>query len=339
VGWTPLSDPIDESRILFDNGVKDQVEAAGGEYIYCSPSRSPGAAGDPAAQADCVENFIAQGLDAIAIYPVDIVALGPVIKKANEAGIPVFDFTSPAPADLGVEIALTIQNNDRLSGQILGQFIVDALTEKYGEPKGTVLEVQGLMTTQAAIDRGGGFHDVVDEYPNIKVTSKDAAWDSGKAGPIIRDYLTANPNTDAVYFHSDGAYTPPTKATLEELGLWVKQGDPKKVILAGQDGSNLALHSLKCGYVDAINDIGIVSLGSVFGKLIVDYLQTGKAPEVGSTFETGDPLFPKATVVEKPEFAGPLVLTDILPVTAENVESDGLFGNRAQQEPNGKTAC
>src|SRR4051812_27872763 len=37
VGWTPLSDPIDESRIAFDKGIQEGIEAAGGKYLYCSP--------------------------------------------------------------------------------------------------------------------------------------------------------------------------------------------------------------------------------------------------------------------------------------------------------------
>jgi ribose transport system substrate-binding protein len=339
VGWTPLSDPIDESRVAFDKGIKDGIEAAGGKYLYCSPSKAAGATGDPTAQANCVDNFIAQNVDAIVIYPIDAASLASSVKKANDAGIPVFDFTGPVPASTGAKVVLTIQNGDREAGQAGGQRIVDELKKRYGSEKGTVLEVQGLLTTYAAQNRGGGFHDIVDKFPNIKVTSKPADWDTGKATPVIQDWFTAHPDTDAIFMHSDGAYTPASKSVLEPRGKWLKIGDPKHVIITGQDGSNLALYSVKCGYVDLVSDFGFVKLSRYLSDQVIAYLKTGKTLNDGDKIQTGDPLYPTATVKVLPEFAGPIMFLGTVQVTPENAGNPAFFGNAVQQPPNGTTAC
>jgi ABC-type sugar transport system substrate-binding protein len=339
VGWTPLSDPIDESRVAFDNGIKEGIEAAGGKYLYCSPSKAAGATGDPTAQANCVDNFIAQNVDAIVVYPIDNAALASAVKKANDADIPVFDFTSPIPSGAGAKVILTIQNGDREAGQAGGQKIVDELTKKYGSPKGTVLEVQGLLTTYAAQNRGGGFHDIVDKYPDIKVTSKPADWDTGKATPVIQDWFTANPDTDAIFMHSDGAYTPASKSVLEPMGKWLKVGDPKHVIIAGQDGSNLALYSVKCGYVDLVSDFGFVKLSKYLSDQVMLYLKSGATVKDGDVIQTGDPLYPTATVKVLPEYEGPIMFLGTVEVTPENADNPAFFGNAVQQPPNGTTAC
>jgi ABC-type sugar transport system substrate-binding protein len=339
VGWTPLSDPIDESRIVFDRGIQEGIEAAGGKYLYCSPSLAAGATGDPTAQANCVDNFIAQNVDAIIVYPIDNVAIAASVIKANEAGIPVFDFTSPIPAETGAQVVLTIQNGDREAGQTGGQKIVDELTKKYGSPKGKVLEVQGLLTTYAAQNRGGGFHDIVDQYPEIVVTSKPADWSTDKATPIIQDWFTANPDTDAIFMHSDGAYTPASKNVLEPMGKWLPIGDPGHVIIAGQDGSNLALWSVKCGFVDVVSDFGFVPLSRYLSDQVIKYLETGETLVDGDAIETGDALYPVADVKVLPEFAGPIMFLGTVPVTPENADNPAFFGNAVQDPPNGTTPC
>lgn len=341
VGWTPLSDPIDESRVAFDKGIKDAVEAAGGKELYCSPSGTGGgSAGDPALQANCVDNFIAQGADAIVVYPIDSVAIAAAIQKANTAGIPVFDFTGPIPGSTGVKVALTINPGDFDAGAAAGKAIVDALTKKNGSPKGTILEMQGLMSTQAAQQRGAGFHSVVDGNPDIKVTSKDGAWSTGTATPIIQDWFTAHSDTDAIYMHSDGAYTPAAKSVLEPMGLWQKIGTPKHVILAGEDGSNLALLSVKCGYMDADSDFGIPLLSQILGTQIMQYLQAGGITYTdGQVIQTGNELYPTATIKITPEFAGPIGYVGVTSVTPANADNPNFYGNAVQPPPNGTSAC
>ena len=94
----------------------------------------------------------------------------------------------------------------------------------YGRACGTVLEVQGKMTTTGAERRGAGFHSVIENYPDIKFNSKPGDWDTGKETNVIQQWFAAYPDTDAMFFHSDGAYTPATIAALSSHGAVVAEG-------------------------------------------------------------------------------------------------------------------
>ncbi len=339
VGWTPLSNPTDQSRVAFNNGIKEGIEAVGGKELYCSPSPAGGATGDPNLQANCVSDFITEGANAIIVYPIDIAALAPVLKKATAKGIKVFDFTSAAPSSTGIDMSLTVFSGDYQAGQLAGQALVKALTKKYGSPKGTVLEIQGLLTTEAAVDRGGGFHSVVNKYPNIHVVSKAANWDPGMAGPIVTDYLTAHPDTDAIYMQSGAAYLTAVQATLTRMHRWLPIGNPKHVILVAGDDSNATMYAYKCGFMDEDADLGFVNIAHAFSTVVMKYMTTGKLPPIGSTIKTGDPLFPTARIVNQKGLAGPQMLYPAVALTKANIADHGLFGNALQPPPNGTTAC
>ena len=55
-------------------------------------------------QSQQVDNFLASGVAAIVLNPVDRIAIGPAVRRANEAGVPVFTSDLQAVAE-GVEIA------------------------------------------------------------------------------------------------------------------------------------------------------------------------------------------------------------------------------------------
>ena len=81
IGWTsyPADIPVIADAI---GGGKDEAERLGVNLEF---ALSAGAV----AQANAVDNLLALGVDVIAINPEDSRAIGPSVKKANEAGVPV----------------------------------------------------------------------------------------------------------------------------------------------------------------------------------------------------------------------------------------------------------
>jgi ABC-type sugar transport system substrate-binding protein len=332
VGYTPENDPIVEHRRIFDLQFKEAIEGAGAVHLYCSGK------GDAVTQNNCMDQFIAQNVDIIIFKAIDNTAIAGSIIRANEAGIPTFGFISEVPAATGAKVTFTLNVDDWGAGRNAGNALVRLLTEKYGSPKGSVLEVQGGMTTSAAQLRGGGFHEVVDEYPDINVVSKDAEWDPAKGTTIIQDWFTANPDTDAIYDHSDCTYLPSEKAALEPLGKWAKVGDPNHVIIVTEDGCPLTLNQVKCGYVDVDSDFAIADIAAITADIVVEYMETGNLPQVGDSIERPDTFWQRADVVEKPETSGPVMLVASPEVTKDNADDPRLFGNM-QPPPNGMSEC
>ena len=112
---------------------------------------------------------------------------------------------------------MTVLSDNRLAGQQAGEVMVDELTKKYGAPKGKVLEITGNLSQNVGQLRRDGFHDVVDKYKDIQVIQKVGDWDAAKGQQIAIDVMTANPDLDGIYMHSDNVYGPGTKAAMDQL--------------------------------------------------------------------------------------------------------------------------
>jgi ribose transport system substrate-binding protein len=333
IGWSFHNDPKNEFWKLFIESFTATIEGHGGKVISCSGQ------GDASKQASCMDQFITQDVDAIAIAPADAnAAVGP-IQKANEAGIPVVIWLIGVAKSSGVQVLFQNGTADFDAFAAASQSILDTLTKKYGSPKGTILEVQGDMRQSLAGVRSAGLHALLDKYPDIKITAKDATWDTGKATSIIQDWLTANPDTDAIILASDANYTPAAKSALEAVGRWLPSSDPKHVILYGVDGSNVAVHAVKCGQMDALWDFSFTKVSPVLADALWNYLTTGYVPKVGDVIPVTDANIDHVDVVDNGDFAGVNLAIPPYPVTAANADNPGLFANAVSAPPNGLSAC
>ena len=63
------------------------------------------------------------------------------------------------------------------------------------EEKGTYIELTGRDTDTNAHVRSQGFHDVIDEYPDMKMIAQETAnWDQTEAFSKMETLLQANPD-------------------------------------------------------------------------------------------------------------------------------------------------
>ena len=331
VGHTGLTDPTNEFRKAWYGAIQNAVEKAGAKYEFCSGNA------DATTQANCVSQFVAQNVDAVVIWPVDVTAIVSSIQALNQANIPVFQYLSTIPASSGVKIAATVAFADYDQGVLDGTEMVKDLQAKYGSAKGTVLEVQGQITTSSAQQRGAGFHSVVDKYPDIKVVSKPADWDGSKATTVIQTWFTANPNTDGIYMHSSCDYLPAAQAALIPMGKYVKEGQPGHVILVGTDGCNSDTYAVHCGYMELAVDAGLNSFTPLLSQIMLDYLEHGKTVRIGETFNIANGR--TATITNDPTIAGPIAVIKPLPITQANASDPTLAGNSVQSPPNGTSTC
>ena len=329
VGWIPMDNPQNEYWDAFDQGLRQAVEDAGGKFLYRSPHF------DAVKQNDRIRELIVEDVDCIVVYPLDGYAIGPAIEIANEAGIPVAVFLNSVPSQTGAEVTLTVTESDREAARGAGQAMVDALIVKNGVPKGKVLEVQGRMTTTGAQLRSAGFHDVVDQYPDIEVISKSGNWNTGQATRVIQDWMSGNPATDGIYLHSDANYTPAAQAALSAIGRWVPKGEPGHIILTGEDGSNIAIHAIRYGYMEYTSDFSIADLAPLLGELVMQHLRTGDVPQIGQTIYRPDTLWKEVKVGQQKGKSGPIISLPITAVTRKNADNPALFANKYQGAPNG----
>jgi ABC-type sugar transport system substrate-binding protein len=199
--------------------------------------------GDVNKQIQAVENLINQKVDVLSINFIDIKAFGPTLEKAKAAGIPVVCLHSSA------EGCTTVLGFDELyTGRMDGEYAVKLLTERYGEPKGEVANLQGLLGQGLNEQRTGGFIEVVSQNPNITVDAKEPTnWDPKKAADICETWLTAYPNLDLIYGNSD-SLTVPCANVLKRADK-LNTGSPKDpgVMIVSVDGTESGLKAVKEG--------------------------------------------------------------------------------------------
>jgi inositol transport system substrate-binding protein len=188
-------------------------------------------------QLSQVENFIAQGVDAILVVAVDTSAAGPMTAAAQEAGIPLI-YVNRKPADLPAGVPY-VGSQSLVSGTLE----MEQLALLAGE-KGNVVIMQGELTNEAALDRTKGCVDVVAKYPGMKVVETDTAnWDRAQGQALMENWLQSGTEFTIVCANNDemalGAILA-LKAAGKTLGV-------DGVLVGGVDATADALASLEAG--------------------------------------------------------------------------------------------
>lgn len=154
------------------------------------------AAQDNSKQVADVENFIRQRVDVLMISPNEAQPLTSVVKKAYQAGIPVIVIDRKIVGDTYTSF---IGADNRAIGRAAGEFAVKLLGGK-----GKIVELKGLPGSTPAMERGAGFHEVVDKAKGIEVVhSATGDWLRDKGRTQMEMALQAHDHIDLVYAHND----------------------------------------------------------------------------------------------------------------------------------------
>lgn len=198
-------------RVTNQADMEAQAEAAGVKLISIDANQ------DPAKQISDIENMLAQQPDCLIVSPLESKALVPVVSMAEDAGVPlvIIDRTIEATPGEGMYITEITQSHV-LSGQLLAEKTVELLTEKYGEPRGNVVHVQGLAGASPVIDANQGWDEVMADYPDIVVVATSDAGFTKEGGlTVMEDFLQRFPAGEIDVVRSD--YSDMTMGALEAI--------------------------------------------------------------------------------------------------------------------------
>ncbi len=227
---------------------------------------------NPATESDNFENLIASGFDAILFNPTDADGSIVNILKAQKARVPVFCMDREVNAD---DAATSQVLSDNYSGCVeIGIEFVKAL-----DGKGKYVELLGLVGDNNTWARSGGFHTVVDEFPElIMVAQQNADFDRNRAMEVMETILQAQPDINAVFCGNDAMAMGAFQA-LQAIG----KADQVKIF--GFDGA-----------ADVIEKIGegkIVATGMQYPKVMAE-----TAAQYAHEYFNGRRIFPQRVPVE-----------------------------------------
>jgi erythritol transport system substrate-binding protein len=184
-------------------------------------------------QNELVDTAIARGAKAIILDNAGSDASVAAVQKAKDAKIPSFLIDREINAT-GIAVSQIVSNN--YQGATLGaEFFVEQMGEK-----GTYVELVGREADINAGIRSKGYHDVIDQYPDMKMVSRQSAnWSQTEAFAKMQSILQANPDIKGVISGND------TMA----MGAWaaLKAANRTDVILVGFDCSNDVRDSISEG--------------------------------------------------------------------------------------------
>jgi erythritol transport system substrate-binding protein len=188
-------------------------------------------------QSELIDSAIAAGVKAIVLDNAGADASVTAVQKAKDAGIPSFLIDREITAT-GVAVSQIVSNN--YQGAQLG---AEEFVKLMGE-SGEFAELLGKESDTNAGIRSKGYHDVIDQYPDLKMVAQQTAnWSQTEAYAVMESMLQANPGIKGVISGNDtmamGAF-----AALEAAGR-------TDVIVVGFDGSNDVRDSILKGGIKA----------------------------------------------------------------------------------------
>jgi len=203
---------------------------------------------DPAKQLSQIQNFIASGVDAIVINPVDTDATTAQSKLAADAGIPlVYVNRQPVNLDTLPDTQTFVGSNEVDSGTLETKEICRLLKDKGKGSGANIVVMMGQLNNQAARQRTQDVHDVIatPECSFMKIVEEQTAnWYRTEATDLMNNWLSAGVKFDAVVSNNDEMALGAIQA-LKAAGISMED-----MIVGGVDATQDALAAMQAGDLD-----------------------------------------------------------------------------------------
>ena len=229
-------DKFDDNFLtVLRNGMAEYAKTQPGVTLQIEDAKD-----DVSKQLSQVQNFIANGVNAIIVNPVDTSATAAITKAAADANVPlVYVNRQPADVDkLGPKAAFVASNEAEL-GTLEAKQICKLLGGK-----GNILVMEGVLSNQSAVQRTQDIHEVIStpDCSGVKVVAEQTAnYDRTQAQNLMTNWLSKGLKFDAVVSNNDEMAIGALQA-MKSAGM-----DTKAAIVGGIDATQDALASMKSG--------------------------------------------------------------------------------------------
>jgi ABC-type sugar transport system substrate-binding protein len=241
---------IGVSMALFDDnfltvlrqGIEDYAASKDGVTVQVEDAQN-----DVGKQLNQIQNFVASGVDAIIVNPVDTDATTAMSQAAANAGIPlVYVNRQPVNLDDLPDNQAFVASDEKESGTLQTLEVCRILKEA-GKTEAKAVVMMGELSNQAARVRTQDIKDVIatPECSFIQIVEEQtAAWSRTQGGDLMTNWLSAGVAFDAVISNNDEMAIGAIQA-LKTAGVPMDQ-----IIVAGIDATQDALASMAAGDLD-----------------------------------------------------------------------------------------
>ena len=250
MGTTAMADGIGVSMALFDDNfltvLRNGMDAKGKELGV--ELQIEDAQNDVAKQLDQINNFIASGVSAIIVNPVDTSATQAMSDAAAAANIPlVYVNREPVNVDTMPDNQAFVASNEMDSGTLQTKEVC-RLFKEAGKTEANIYVIMGELSNQAAVMRTKDIHDVI-AGPDcgVKVNILDeqtSNWSRDQAQNLMTNWLSGGAAFDGVIANNDESAIGALQA-MKAAGT-----DMGAVVVAGIDATQDALAAMQAGELD-----------------------------------------------------------------------------------------
>ncbi len=239
-------------------------------------------------QIDMLAAALAKSPDAIGFAALDSQAAIPLLRKANDAGIPIVAFDSGVASDIPVSTATT----DNVAAAALA---ADKMAEFIGG-EGQVAVIAHDQTSSTGVNRRDGFvNRIAEAYPNIEVvTVQYGAGDQLQSTEIAKSILTANPDLKGIFGTNEGS----------AIGVvnGVRESGAKDIVIIGFDSGAAQKKAIRSGLMAGAITQNPIGIGYETVKAAVQAIKGESVPEI---IDTGFYYY-DANNIDDPEIAAVL---------------------------------
>ena len=232
----------DNFLTVLRNGIQTYADA-NGQKVQIEDAKN-----DVAKQLDQINNFIASGVSAIIVNPVDTSATQAMSDAAAKANIPlVYVNRQPINVDTLPDNQAFVASNEADSGTLETKEVCAQL-KAAGKTEANVYVMEGQLSNQAAVQRTKDIHEVISGADcGVKINIIDeqtANWSRDEAQTLMTNWLSSGKPFDAVIANNDEMAIGAIQA-MKAGGV-----DMKTVIVAGVDATQDALAAMGAGDQD-----------------------------------------------------------------------------------------
>ena len=251
-----------------NDGAQEAAKELGVTCTYNGPTTA-----DAAQQVTMLEDYISQGVDAIAVAPNDPAAMTSVLKKAKDAGILVMDWDTQA------DPSLTKVSVCQVNDQKFGEHMVDKLVEYMGKDSGQIALVTGGLSAanlNAWIKASKDY--IAKKYPKLEIVNNGDPYPTDEKQDVAysttKDIMKAYPNVIGILGYSTPT-APGCAEAIRDLGLQ----DKVSLVANGVEADIqdvLSDGALDCGTLWNTQDLGKITIAVATYLLQGNELKNGE---------------------------------------------------------------
>jgi len=182
-----------------------------------------------------INNWIAAGVKAMTILPLDEKAMQPAIQKAHDAGIVFVSYSDIIPNADGYTVFDSVQG-----GEMVGEWVAKWINDNLGgEAEIASLTADFHETGRQRI--GGAEKKIAELAPNAKVVNRTEAVLAPEAFTATQSILQANPNVNVILCIADDGCLGAARA------FAATDRDPATMCIVGWDGSREVMKQIVAG--------------------------------------------------------------------------------------------